>query len=180
MVNLSSDQGSSGVAYITNVRLVWHSAANQGFNISLPYLQVGQRTGTRHSRGPSNEGVTCRTVQAQTPCTRAPNLRPHAGFCAQLPKAGCEQARALTSPNARRSRACGSARASLGSAWWWRRRRGPAATCWGLSERGCKVARPHICKAEGCRAHRVATPRAAAGLLRLHAPLGGRGRFEGE
>ncbi|KAK5640079.1 hypothetical protein RI129_010890 [Pyrocoelia pectoralis] len=38
--NLSSDQGSLGTFYITNVRLVWFADMNEAFNISLPYLQI--------------------------------------------------------------------------------------------------------------------------------------------
>ncbi|KAK4872487.1 hypothetical protein RN001_014516 [Aquatica leii] len=38
--NLSSDQGSLGTFFITNVRLVWFADMNEGFNISLPYLQI--------------------------------------------------------------------------------------------------------------------------------------------
>ncbi|KAF5292903.1 hypothetical protein FQR65_LT11155 [Abscondita terminalis] len=38
--NLSSDQGSLGTFFITNVRLVWFADMNEAFNISLPYLQI--------------------------------------------------------------------------------------------------------------------------------------------
>ncbi|KAJ3623189.1 hypothetical protein MTP99_019432 [Tenebrio molitor] len=38
--NLSSDQGSLGTFIVTNVRLVWFADMNEGFNISLPYLQI--------------------------------------------------------------------------------------------------------------------------------------------
>lgn len=38
--NLSSDQGSLGTFVITNVRCVWFADTNDGFNISLPYLQI--------------------------------------------------------------------------------------------------------------------------------------------
>lgn len=38
--NLSSDQGSLGTFYITNVRLVWHANMNESFNVSIPYLQM--------------------------------------------------------------------------------------------------------------------------------------------
>ena len=38
--NLSTDQGSLGTFIITNVRLVWYANMNEGFNISLPYLQI--------------------------------------------------------------------------------------------------------------------------------------------
>lgn len=38
--NLSSDQGSLGTLIITNVRLVWFADMNEGFNISLPHLQI--------------------------------------------------------------------------------------------------------------------------------------------
>ena len=40
VTNLSSDVGSTGTFFITNTRLVWYSSAAEGFNISLPYLQV--------------------------------------------------------------------------------------------------------------------------------------------
>ncbi|CAH1166825.1 unnamed protein product [Phyllotreta striolata] len=38
--NLSSDQGSLGTFIVTNVRFVWFADVNEGFNISLPYLQI--------------------------------------------------------------------------------------------------------------------------------------------
>lgn len=38
--NLSSDQGNLGTLVITNVRMVWFADMNEGFNISLPYLQM--------------------------------------------------------------------------------------------------------------------------------------------
>ncbi|KAF5272752.1 hypothetical protein FQA39_LY07779 [Lamprigera yunnana] len=38
--NLSSDQGSLGTFFVTNVRLVWFADMNEAFNISLPYLQI--------------------------------------------------------------------------------------------------------------------------------------------
>ncbi|KAI4466834.1 bardet-biedl syndrome protein 5 [Holotrichia oblita] len=38
--NLSTDQGSLGTFIITNVRLVWFADMNEGFNISLPHLQI--------------------------------------------------------------------------------------------------------------------------------------------
>ncbi|CAG9766845.1 unnamed protein product [Ceutorhynchus assimilis] len=38
--NLSSDQGSLGTFVVTNIRCVWFADINEGFNISLPYLQV--------------------------------------------------------------------------------------------------------------------------------------------
>ncbi|EFA11133.1 Bardet-Biedl syndrome 5 protein homolog [Tribolium castaneum] len=38
--NLSSDQGSLGTFIVTNVRFVWFADMNEGFNISLPYLQI--------------------------------------------------------------------------------------------------------------------------------------------
>jgi Bardet-Biedl syndrome 5 protein len=39
--NLSSDQqGNLGALFITNVRVVWCSTASDGFNISLPFMQV--------------------------------------------------------------------------------------------------------------------------------------------
>ncbi|KAG5875819.1 hypothetical protein JTB14_008133 [Gonioctena quinquepunctata] len=38
--NLSSDQGSLGTFMVSNVRFVWFADVNEGFNISLPYLQI--------------------------------------------------------------------------------------------------------------------------------------------
>lgn len=38
--NLSSDQGSLGTLIISNVRIVWFADMNEGFNISLPHLQI--------------------------------------------------------------------------------------------------------------------------------------------
>ncbi|XP_067942594.1 Bardet-Biedl syndrome 5 protein homolog [Watersipora subatra] len=38
--NLSSDQGNLGTFFITNVRVVWHANLNEGFNVSIPYLQM--------------------------------------------------------------------------------------------------------------------------------------------
>ncbi|XP_056637668.1 Bardet-Biedl syndrome 5 protein homolog [Diorhabda sublineata] len=38
--NLSSDQGSLGTFIVTNVRFVWFADINEGFNISLPFLQI--------------------------------------------------------------------------------------------------------------------------------------------
>ncbi|XP_019767809.1 Bardet-Biedl syndrome 5 protein homolog isoform X2 [Dendroctonus ponderosae] len=38
--NLSSDQGSLGTFIVSNIRFVWFADINEGFNISLPYLQV--------------------------------------------------------------------------------------------------------------------------------------------
>nr|XP_023026302.1 Bardet-Biedl syndrome 5 protein homolog [Leptinotarsa decemlineata] len=38
--NLSSDQGSLGTFTVSNVRFVWFADVNEGFNISLPYLQI--------------------------------------------------------------------------------------------------------------------------------------------
>lgn len=38
--NLSTDQGSLGTFIVTNVRLVWFAHMNEGFNISLPHLQI--------------------------------------------------------------------------------------------------------------------------------------------
>ncbi|KAK9889256.1 hypothetical protein WA026_004533 [Henosepilachna vigintioctopunctata] len=38
--NLSSDQGSLGTFVVTNIRCAWYSSMNEGFNISLPYIQI--------------------------------------------------------------------------------------------------------------------------------------------
>ncbi|XP_030760473.1 Bardet-Biedl syndrome 5 protein homolog [Sitophilus oryzae] len=38
--NLSSDQGSLGTFIVSNIRFVWFADVNEGFNISLPYLQI--------------------------------------------------------------------------------------------------------------------------------------------
>lgn len=40
--NLSSDQGSLGSFFITNVRVVWFAAANEIFNASIPFLQISE------------------------------------------------------------------------------------------------------------------------------------------
>lgn len=39
--NLSSDQGNLGTFIITNIRLIWYADINDTFNISLPYMQIG-------------------------------------------------------------------------------------------------------------------------------------------
>ncbi|XP_058118707.1 Bardet-Biedl syndrome 5 protein homolog [Anopheles ziemanni] len=39
--NLSSDQGNLGMLIVSNVRLVWFAEMNNSFNISLPYMQIG-------------------------------------------------------------------------------------------------------------------------------------------
>eukprot|EP01112_Ceratiomyxa_fruticulosa_P009754 TRINITY_DN2556_c0_g2_i3.p1 TRINITY_DN2556_c0_g2~~TRINITY_DN2556_c0_g2_i3.p1 ORF type:complete len:235 (+),score=20.31 TRINITY_DN2556_c0_g2_i3:263-967(+) len=38
--NLSSDQGSLGTFFLTNVRLVWHANLAENFNVSIPFLQM--------------------------------------------------------------------------------------------------------------------------------------------
>ena len=38
--NLSSDQGSLGTFFLTNVRVVWHASLASNFNVSVPYLQI--------------------------------------------------------------------------------------------------------------------------------------------
>lgn len=38
--NLSSDQGNLGVFIVTNVRLVWHAALAENFNVSVPFIQM--------------------------------------------------------------------------------------------------------------------------------------------
>ena len=38
--NLSSDQGSLGTFFLTNVRIVWHANLASNFNVSVPYLQI--------------------------------------------------------------------------------------------------------------------------------------------
>ncbi|XP_044765815.1 Bardet-Biedl syndrome 5 protein homolog [Coccinella septempunctata] len=38
--NLSSDQGSLGTFIVTNVRCAWFASMNEGFNISLPHIQI--------------------------------------------------------------------------------------------------------------------------------------------
>ena len=40
MWNLSSEQGTLGTFFITNVRIVWHAAMNDTFNLSLPFIQI--------------------------------------------------------------------------------------------------------------------------------------------
>lgn len=39
--NLSSDQGNLGTFIVSNVRLIWFADINESFNISLPYMQIG-------------------------------------------------------------------------------------------------------------------------------------------
>lgn len=39
--NLSSDQGNLGTFIVSNIRLVWFADINESFNISLPYMQIG-------------------------------------------------------------------------------------------------------------------------------------------
>lgn len=36
--NMSGDEGSYGSLYISNIRLVWHSASADAFNVSVPFL----------------------------------------------------------------------------------------------------------------------------------------------
>lgn len=38
--NLSSDQGNLGHLILTNIRVVWFADVNEGFNMSLPHLQI--------------------------------------------------------------------------------------------------------------------------------------------
>ncbi len=38
--NLSSDQGNVGSFIFTNIRMVWFSNTDEGFNISIPYIQI--------------------------------------------------------------------------------------------------------------------------------------------
>lgn len=38
--NLTSDTGVLGGLFITNVRLVWYSALNDNYNISVPFLAM--------------------------------------------------------------------------------------------------------------------------------------------
>lgn len=38
--NLSSDQGNLGTCFVTNVRVVWHAALADNFNVSIPYVQI--------------------------------------------------------------------------------------------------------------------------------------------
>ena len=40
VMNLSSDHGTLGTMYISNVRVVWHANTNSMFNFSMPYLQM--------------------------------------------------------------------------------------------------------------------------------------------
>ncbi|CAG0888366.1 unnamed protein product [Cyprideis torosa] len=47
--NLSSDQGNLGILIITNIRIIWYSATNEQFNLSLPYLQLANVT-TKNSQ----------------------------------------------------------------------------------------------------------------------------------
>lgn len=38
--NLSSDQGNLGSFFVTNIRVVWHAALAENFNVSIPYVQM--------------------------------------------------------------------------------------------------------------------------------------------
>eukprot|EP00891_Asterochloris_glomerata_P008878 jgi/Astpho2/8878/e_gw1.00129.36.1_t len=38
--NLSSEQGNLGTFFVSNVRVVWHGNLAEGFNVSIPYLQM--------------------------------------------------------------------------------------------------------------------------------------------
>lgn len=38
--NLSSEQGNLGTFFISNVRVVWFANLSEGFNVSLPYMQI--------------------------------------------------------------------------------------------------------------------------------------------
>lgn len=40
VLNLTSEGGSLGTMYISNVRIVWHCNANTNFNFSIPFLQI--------------------------------------------------------------------------------------------------------------------------------------------
>lgn len=40
--NLSAEQGNLGTFFISNVRVVWYANLAENFNVSIPYLQVGQ------------------------------------------------------------------------------------------------------------------------------------------
>ncbi|GAX84056.1 hypothetical protein CEUSTIGMA_g11480.t1 [Chlamydomonas eustigma] len=40
VMNLSSEQGNLGTFFISNVRVVWFANLAEGFNVSLPYLQM--------------------------------------------------------------------------------------------------------------------------------------------
>ena len=47
--NLSSEQGTLGGLFITNVRIVWHAAMNDSYNLSLPFIQI-KRVSIRDSK----------------------------------------------------------------------------------------------------------------------------------
>lgn len=38
--NLSNNQGTLGMFFITNVRIVWNAQCTDNFNISIPYIRV--------------------------------------------------------------------------------------------------------------------------------------------
>ena len=38
--HLSGDEGVIGTLYITNIRLLWHSALDSSMNSSIPYLET--------------------------------------------------------------------------------------------------------------------------------------------
>ncbi|EGI68660.1 PREDICTED: Bardet-Biedl syndrome 5 protein homolog [Acromyrmex echinatior] len=51
--NLSIEQGNIGTFIITNIRLVWYADVNYQFNVSIPYLTIGNITIRTSKFGPT-------------------------------------------------------------------------------------------------------------------------------
>ncbi|XP_029158594.1 Bardet-Biedl syndrome 5 protein homolog isoform X2 [Nylanderia fulva] len=51
--NLSVEQGNIGTFIITNIRLVWYADVNHQFNVSIPYLTIGNITIRTSKFGPT-------------------------------------------------------------------------------------------------------------------------------
>ncbi|XP_032665060.1 Bardet-Biedl syndrome 5 protein homolog [Odontomachus brunneus] len=51
--NLSIEQGNIGTFIITNIRLVWYADVNHQFNVSIPYLTIGNITIRTSKFGPT-------------------------------------------------------------------------------------------------------------------------------
>lgn len=50
--NLASDQGNLGTLFVTNVRIVWHAALAENFNVSIPYMQMASMRVRESKFGP--------------------------------------------------------------------------------------------------------------------------------
>jgi hypothetical protein len=135
--NLSSDSGSLGAFFITNVRVVWYSAASEAFNISLPYLQVRDtKRDMRVVRPPWAPGASQRDSYLRAcvvECAACGRRQPLGhGQSTALPLLSRRRARTPTvnprALNRSSRRACASA--SLARASSLRPARMPVPTCW--------------------------------------------------